>query len=365
MKSPMKLIHTALITTLILFFACGNKVNKGLVVVAKTYSFDTIAPSKEFVSIYHHIINKTDKPWKPDTIFSNCECLSSFYKREEIKPGDTLTIMTHLYSAYEEGAFNKTITVKTGLKGADAEIRLLVTGFIDASLLPADKRFTSQVGDLWFKSTAFDFGTLTQGQIGSTGGQVYNAGEEPITFIGIAYLPQFIQFDFFPRTIQPGEVAEIKALYNAKLNPEIGRIKLTMKFLTDKDSTNGVIVNVLADVKEDFSTLTAEERKNVPQLFAADTFYTYGEIKEGEVIKHEFTIENRGARELIIHKIESGCGCTAVAAGKRVLAPGEKVNINATFNSRNKTGNSRIYIRVVTNDPNKPYQYLVLDGEVK
>lgn len=91
-----------------------------------------------------------------------------------------------------------------------------------------------------------------------------------------------------------------------------------------------------------------------PKISAQSPTYDFGEIKEGEVVSHEFTIMNVGDAVLEIQKVRASCGCTAAKPGKDKLEPGESTTIKAEFNSSKRRGHQKKYVYVFTNDPETP-----------
>ncbi|MCP2597244.1 DUF1573 domain-containing protein, partial [Candidatus Aminicenantes bacterium AC-335-G13] len=84
----------------------------------------------------------------------------------------------------------------------------------------------------------------------------------------------------------------------------------------------------------------------------------------GKIVTHVFEFENKGDAELIIKKVETSCGCTAVLLSKNRLKPGEKGKIKVTFNSRGFEGKVVKYIFVRSNDPKNSYKQLKISANV-
>src|SRR5690625_4939798 len=55
-----------------------------------------------------------------------------------------------------------------------------------------------------------------------------------------------------------------------------------------------------------------------------ETNYDFGEMKEGDVVQHEFTFTNTGDAPLKVLKARPSCGCTVPSWSKEPIAPGEK-----------------------------------------
>jgi hypothetical protein len=82
--------------------------------------------------------------------------------------------------------------------------------------------------------------------------------------------------------------------------------------------------------------------------------WDFGSIKKNQIVKHEFEIKNNLSRVLKINDVTTSCGCTASAARKKVLAPGESTAITVEFNSKGYKGETSQFVYVNTDDPQNP-----------
>jgi hypothetical protein len=95
-----------------------------------------------------------------------------------------------------------------------------------------------------------------------------------------------------------------------------------------------------------------------------DPEFKFGKIKQGDKVEHSYVLTNSGKSDLLIRKVKASCGCTAVQPDKKVIAPGESVNIKTVFNSAGKLGNQNKTVTIITNDPKKSKMILWVKGEV-
>jgi len=123
-------------------------------------------------------------------------------------------------------------------------------------------------------------------------------------------------------------------------------------------------VGVSATIEEDFSHLSAEELAKAPVADFNETSYDFGEMNQGDKKEHTFTLTNNGKTDLIIRRVRSSCGCTAVAPSKSVIAAGETAPIKVTFDSRGKRGRQSKSITVITNDPKTPTSTLRISSQI-
>jgi hypothetical protein len=121
---------------------------------------------------------------------------------------------------------------------------------------------------------------------------------------------------------------------------------------------------VSANIEEDFSALSAEQLANAPILSVDNPEFKFGKIKQGENVEHTYVLTNSGKSDLHIRKVKASCGCTAVQPEKKVIPPGESVNIKTVFKSAGKVGNQNKTVTIITNDPKKSKMILWVKGEV-
>jgi hypothetical protein len=90
----------------------------------------------------------------------------------------------------------------------------------------------------------------------------------------------------------------------------------------------------------------AEENKSDPYL------WDFGQVKEGEILKHDFVFKNQTSDILEITNIHSSCGCTVSQAEKKFLSPQQSTLIKVTFNSKGYSGlvNQFVYVHTDNSD---------------
>jgi len=103
---------------------------------------------------------------------------------------------------------------------------------------------------------------------------------------------------------------------------------------------------------------------DVPKLFAKADNHDFGTIAEGEIVTHNFEIQNTGKAELKIIQVHASCGCTAAAPEKKSLSPGEKTFVKVEFNSANRLGPQEKFVYISSNDPANPQYKLTFTGVV-
>ena len=79
--------------------------------------------------------------------------------------------------------------------------------------------------------------------------------------------------------------------------------------------------------------------------------WDFGNISQGEEVAHTFYFKNTGEHNLIVKKIETGCGCTTADYTQAPISPGKEGKIEITFNSTGRYGKQYKEIRIFANIP--------------
>ena len=93
----------------------------------------------------------------------------------------------------------------------------------------------------------------------------------------------------------------------------------------------------------------AQDEKQTTVAFDQTTI-NYGKIKAGEDGVRIFTFTNTGEHDLIIARVYTGCSCTASKIPENAIKPGEKGEIEITYDTR-KIGPIAKVISVYANVP--------------
>ena len=113
-----------------------------------------------------------------------------------------------------------------------------------------------------------------------------------------------------------------------------------------------------------FFTTTLFAQKAAPSISVKSDHHDFGTITEGEVVSHNYEIQNIGSSELVISQVRASCGCTAAKPDKMNLKPNEKTLVKVEFNSENRLGPQEKFVYISSNDPINPEYKLSFTGVV-
>lgn len=92
--------------------------------------------------------------------------------------------------------------------------------------------------------------------------------------------------------------------------------------------------------------------------------WDFGQVEEGEVLKHDFVLKNDSQDTLNIKDISTSCGCTVSSVKQEMLLPGESTLIEVKFNSKGYSGAVQQFIYVYTDDLDNPITRYIIKVEV-
>lgn len=210
------------------------------------------------------------------------------------------------------------------------------------------------------KTSQINFNNISPNKTASQTVEFYNSTDQPMK-VAFAEVPKHITVKINPEIIQPKSKANVDVTYNAAVKNDWGFLVDRMKVVINDEKTNvdnkgdrsrGLnIISVSANILDDVSQLTNEQKKNAPKIEFENVNFNFDTIKLGDKVDHEYKFKNSGKSDLIIRKVNPSCGCTIVSMKNNIVKPGESGSIPITFNSAGKPGSQQKAITVITNDP--------------
>ena len=116
---------------------------------------------------------------------------------------------------------------------------------------------------------------------------------------------------------------------------------------------------------ENSQTPAAQQEKYAEIKFDTLT-YNFGQFSEADpVVRCSFAFTNTGDAPLIIHQAIASCGCTVPTYTKDPIRPGERGQVDVTYNGQGKfPGHFRKTITVRTNAKENSTVRLFIEGEM-
>ncbi len=292
---------------------------------------------------------------------SSCGCTTPEWTRNPVQPGKEGFVKATFDPRNRPGNFNKSITISSN--GVESNIVLRITGKVLPRKKTIEDIYPREMGGIRLKSSHLSFTRIAPQATKTEQLEVINPSDQTVE-IGFDRVPEHLHVQMNPSVLKPGEKGVIVATYDAKLKKDWGFVvdQVFITFNGKMDYKNRLSVS--ATIEEDYSTWTAQQMVNAPDILIAEKVFDFGEIKQGSKVEHAFKVSNKGKSDLILRKVKASCGCTAIEPGDMIIKPGEATNIIAVFNSRGMSGRQNKSVTVYSNDPKKSTMLLRLTGTV-
>ena len=92
--------------------------------------------------------------------------------------------------------------------------------------------------------------------------------------------------------------------------------------------------------------------------------WDFGQVKQGEVLSHTFTLKNDSLKTLNIKEVTTSCGCTSSVIKKKTLLSQEGTSIEVKFNTKGYSGPTKQYIYVHTDSLDNPVIRFIIKAEI-
>ena len=311
------------------------------------------------------LVNTGTEPLMVIKAQAGCGCTGIDYPEMPIEPGDTATVEISYNPSGRPGQFTKQVIIFTNT--VTRRTVLEITGNVIPTDATLDKQYPLQAGALRVSQNNIPFGELVKGKNKTLYLSAYNASTDTIV-VEARGGKDHIRTAVVPDTVPPARVTALTVHYSSRLAPLWGLNVDTLTLAShplaraDKDSVN---ICVMAQVVEDFSDLTEQQRRDAPvvKVNCGDRI-DFGTMKAGETASRTFTITNKGKDKLTIRRLwaPDGEGVTA-SADRMEIKRGKSATVTVTVNSAQiKSNMLNVPFTLMCNDPETPRLTIRLVG---
>jgi Protein of unknown function (DUF1573) len=308
--------------------------------------------------------NTTQSPITITNVRASCGCTTPAWTREPVLPGDSGFIKAVYNPLNRPGPFHKTLTVTTN--GKENTIILRIQGKVEPKPRTIEDDYPTEMGGLRVKYRAFNMGKIYSNEPAVKEFVVYNQSDKEISFTDEVLSPKYIMVTFNPQTIAPKQKGAVIITYDAATRKDLGFMSDNVVFNTNEEGADSrKTFSVYADINEYFAPLTPEQAAMAPKLLITEKVHEFGKIVQGTSVTTSFVLKNEGKTVLNIRKTHTSCNCTIANLTKDVIAPGEELTMDVTFNSTGRRGNQQKSITIYSNDPATPVQRVTIKANVQ
>ena len=316
-----------------------------------THDFGKFIEADGKVTTVFEFTNEGMAPLVLTNVRASCGCTTPKWTREPIEPGQKGQITVTYNPSGRPGRFQKTVTVTSN--ATEPTSKLYIKGeVIPKPTKPVDE-YPVKMGVLSLKKQAVNFGNITKGTNKALSIDIANMTDQPIT-VGLvaANNEQYFKPLITKTELLPNETAIIQVALQSSECPIYGPIDSKMYVVVNGQQilTEEYAIGIKANVKEDFSQLTIEERQQAP-IMEFTPSVNLGTMKAGKKAASKCTISNAGINTLLIRRVIINEDAVTLSAPKSIKG-GKKADLKIELDTHNMTpGNYTRVITVITNDP--------------
>jgi hypothetical protein len=330
--------------------------------VTESHDFGKINESDGPATFQFTFTNTGGEPLILSDVRASCGCTTPSWSKEPVVPGAKGFITVTYNPQNRPGHFEKTITVTANAEPATQLLK--ISGEVIPKAPTVEDQYPNNIEGLRLKSNQIAMNNINPAKKSGQTMEVYNSTDQPMK-VAFYEIPKHIAIKITPDVVPPKGKAVIEVTYDASLKNDWGfmfdRVKLKIN-----DKENGTSqITVSANIQEDFSLLTDDQKKNAPKIEFDNVTFNFDTLKAGDKAEHVYTFKNTGKSDLMIRKVTPSCGCTVANLDNKITKPGETGKISANFNSAGKNGTTSKTITIISNDPTNARVVLWIKGFIK
>lgn len=331
-------------------------VGSSLVMDRTVYNFGDILLSDGPVSCNFTLSNKSKENVEIVSVNTSCGCTDVKWTKGAIAPGGNGTVSVTYSNNEGPIPFDKTLTMY--LSTEKKPVILRIRGVSHTKALSLEEAYPVRSGDFGFKSADVKVGNLEQGRYKSTTVKVANFASAPktLSFSGVS--------DCLTVKVEPSEI------------PAGGTADITVTVKASRDkwgknyywatATGGLKIGFWAITKENFSSMTKEEKDAAAKIMFKDSNFSVGKIHRGDKVDAVFEFSNTGRKDIVIYAANSDTPGLSVKSDSPVR-PGAsgKVAVHCDTSLLKGGDDLPFIISLYTNCPARPIVNLFVVGVIE
>lgn len=326
------------------------------------HDFGKIMEEKGSVTCEFVFANTGSIPLIINRVVASCGCTSPDWSKAPVIPGGKGFVKATYNPRNRPGKFAKSVSVFSNAEKKTVVLKIM--GEVIPRERTVEDDYPYMIGGLRFKSNHLAFVKVKVGQKKTILHEMINVSDSTMS-ITFNNVPGHVNITATPAVLKPKEKGILEVTYDAGKKNDWGFLYDRLNVLINGSASKNNILTVSATIEEDFSSYSATELANAARIEFEETLFNFGKMEQKSSVTHEFAFKNTGKSNLILRKISSSCGCTAVTPKAKVIAPGQASVIEAIFSSGSRRGRQNKSITIITNDPKNPTVILRVTGDVE
>lgn len=329
-----------------------------------THDFGKINEADGRVTTVFTFKNEGMAPLVLSNVRASCGCTTPKWTREPIEPGQSGEITVTYNPSGRPGRFQKTVTVTSN--ATEPTFKLQIKGeVIPKPAKPVDQ-YPIKMGELSLKRKALNFGSLVQGSNKMLEIEYANQTEQAVEVAVYVAGADYIKATATLAHVEPQQTGKLQFALQSAESGLYGPVTAKAYVIVNgkRDLSNTYEIALSANIKEDFSQLSVEERQQAPIVEVAREL-NLGTIAKGKKLSAKLTLTNAGVNPLLVRRVLMSNDNMHFVTPKAIKG-GRKADIKMELDvtAYEPAQYTRI-LTLITNDPNTPVINIKLNWVVE
>lgn len=345
--------------------AAQEKYSNGLEIDRTVHNFGDIMLGSGPVSCTFTLKNTGDKPAVIYNVTTTCGCTDVDWTKEPIRPGKEGKISVTYSNDEGPYPFDKSLTVY--MSDVKKPVILKLRGVSMEKKKPLEELYPVHYGSLAVRDDINKCGNLEQGGRKSESVMVANLSSSPLS-VSFTDISENLEVAVSPNPIPAKGTAEMTFTVSADRDLWGKNMYWATPVVNGKTYKNGEGESRLgfwAFTKENFNSLTEDERAKGPRPMFKESTYSFGKIKKGETVHASYTFRNEGRSPFRVYRVNADACCWS-HSDIPVAAPGESVTFRVHVDTKDMpVGEALVIVTLTTNSPLRPIVNLFVAGYIE
>ena len=342
-----------------------EKIGNNLEIDKNIHDFGDVLIENGPVSCTFTVKNIGQTPAVIYNVVSSCGCTDVKWTREPLRPGDSGKISVTYTNDEGPYAFDKTLTVY--FSDVKKPYILKVRGVAHEKKKSLEELYGIKIGPVGIKETYIKCGNIEQGGMRSDFTTIANLSDKLVK-VEFAEVSDHLAVKVSPNPIPAHSTAELEFTVKASRDKWGKNNYWAVPVIDGKRYTasNGdKRLGFWAFTKEDFKSLSEEEKSKGSRPMFESSTWSFGKIKAGETVHATYEFTNKGSKPFCVYKVDVNA-CKWSHSDIPVAQPGETVKFRVHLDTTNMPkGEALAIVTLTTNSPLRPIVNLFISGWIE
>lgn len=327
------------------------------------HDFGTFNETDGKVSCQMRLVNVGDSALYITLVRTSCGCTAGEYPKHPIAPGDTARVTVTYDPTNRPGRFSKDVFVFSN--STPRRSVLTIAGTVIGRPETLSEIYPVAAGQLLMEGCNIPLGEVLKGRRRTSYVTIHNASATDTLLVNVTDTPPHIKASASPDTIVPGGIGAITVGYDTQLAPLWGLNIDTLTVISQPLHPSATAVSgfsqlfVMAQVTEDFSSLTEQQRLRAPQL----TIDSDKLMLTAQQPTATLTLTNTGRTPLELRRLWSPEASVSIRCDRQLIKPGKRAVLTVQVRPDQLSAPLlNTHLTIVCNDPDRPSRKIRLVG---